>query len=392
MATDRLYDLAFQFKASKLWTFVSEGDLFAVKLSDGEMGYCVLYGMSTENTELTLYVGEEGYKGYCLFRDAGDIGEDIVKIGEIMASQNFLQCTLAYKYMLSGDEVREVQQYAKARQISLRGQKNYPRFSKYQPGRQEWPFDSALDEQRMSEALSAMIYVRELLEKGVNIFAVEPGTMLLLTRQDGQWTISNTPYPEIDFSYPEPLFGNEIIAEKIKRKRKAGIWQCGTIWLPTPYLKDGHEDEAPFLPLTFLCADQNTDEIPQVINTDVEDFIYAVNTLAKNLSEADIVPRKFRCGDDRCFALLKDFCNKTGIRLERANMLKKLDEGRISFLQYAKGLEHMDVGEIAEELLNLSDEELAELPQELVDILLKYGEKGEVPQELLDRVKKGRPE
>lgn len=392
MATDKMYDLAFQYKKAKLWKQVSEDDIFAVKLSDGEIGYCVVYGMWSDSTALDLHIGDKGYKGCCLLREGYTYG-DMVKMGEILASLNCLQFSLENKDDLSDDDVREVQRYAKAHQITLRGRKAFPKFVKYQPGRQVWQFDSELDERRMSEALSAGIYLSELLSgnNDIGLDSDDSKEMLLLTREDDRWIVGYIPHPAIDFSYPEPLFTDELMAAKIKRKRKAGVWECGTIWLPTPYPKDGHKGEAEFLPLALICAEQNTDEIPQTIVTDVDEFTYTVNKLAKNLLDADVVPRLLRCGDDRSFALLKDFCKKTGIHIERADNLRKLNEGRMSFLRYARRLENMDVEEISEMLLHLSDEELAQIPQDTAEIIRKYGKQGRVPQELLDRMDKGRP-
>ena len=40
MATERMYELAFQYKGIKLWQQLYDDELFAVRLSDGAIGYC----------------------------------------------------------------------------------------------------------------------------------------------------------------------------------------------------------------------------------------------------------------------------------------------------------------------------------------------------------------
>ena len=45
MASDRLYELAFAYKKTKLWERISDSQLFAVELLNGEIGYICIMGM-----------------------------------------------------------------------------------------------------------------------------------------------------------------------------------------------------------------------------------------------------------------------------------------------------------------------------------------------------------
>ena len=51
MAEDRLYDLAFAFKNTKLWEKLSDLDLFAVRLPGGEIGYCCVMGQMGDHLD-----------------------------------------------------------------------------------------------------------------------------------------------------------------------------------------------------------------------------------------------------------------------------------------------------------------------------------------------------
>ena len=62
MATEKMYDLAFQYKGTKLWQQFYDDELFAVKLSDGEIGYCCVMGMLGQHNALALYVGEKAIR------------------------------------------------------------------------------------------------------------------------------------------------------------------------------------------------------------------------------------------------------------------------------------------------------------------------------------------
>ena len=52
MATEKMYDLAFQYKAAKLWKLLYDDEVFAVKLPDGETGYCSVMGMIGQHLAL----------------------------------------------------------------------------------------------------------------------------------------------------------------------------------------------------------------------------------------------------------------------------------------------------------------------------------------------------
>ena len=64
MNMDRLYDLAFKFRESKLWNYVYEDELFAVKLSDERTAYCSIMGSSGQHVALALYIGAEGLDSF----------------------------------------------------------------------------------------------------------------------------------------------------------------------------------------------------------------------------------------------------------------------------------------------------------------------------------------
>ena len=49
MNMDRMYELAFKFRDTKLWNYVYEDELFAVKLSDGRFAFCSIMGNSGQH-------------------------------------------------------------------------------------------------------------------------------------------------------------------------------------------------------------------------------------------------------------------------------------------------------------------------------------------------------
>ena len=399
MATEKMYDLAFQYKAAKLWKLLYDDEVFAVKLPDGETGYCSVMGMIGQHLALGLYVGDEGYQSYRILLDVGFADVDSITMGEVLTSQDCLQCSFENKDMLSDAEVDEVRQYARTHQIPLRGRKAFPQFTKYRPGRYPWHYDSALDEQRISEALSAGIGMKELLQhhskEEIGLYPLRSGVrkVPLLSREKGCWTVSGIPLPTAEISYQEPAFTDDLMAARFKRKKRAGIWECGTMRLPTPVQDSGRENEAPYIPLALICVERSAGVIQQPVVTHGDDAAETMNGLAELLQNGGSVPQTILCGDDRGFAILKDLCSKCGIRLERTDDLEVLYETMDSVLE--------DMGEedggvpdfeqlqaLAEMLMLMPDGELAQMPPEMVDMLCGLGKTGAIPDKLLERLNK----
>ena len=399
MATERMYELAFQFKGVKLWQQLYDDEVFAVRLTDGEIGYCSVMGRMGDHFALGLYVGDEGYQSYRLLLDADQESIDDVAMGILLTSQSCLQCSFENKDMLSDEEWEEVRQYAQAHEKPIRGRNAYPQFTKYRPGRFPWHFDSAVDEQRICDALSAAIALKKILrqyskeELGLYSLRESSEKIPMLAYEGNRWVVKYTKLPSSAIAYPEPLFTNEVMTARLRQKKKTEIWECGTMRLLTAIQEEGHEEKAPYYPLALVYVELGTELVQQPIVTDGEDAAEMMNDFAAQLLDRERLPKTIYCGDDRCFALLKDLCEKTGIQRERTDELEALDEVMQSLLEHMAEDEddlstEDELAELVEALTQMSDTELRSAPQEIVNMLYSLAEAGELPDELSKRIKK----
>ena len=62
MTRNDLYAAAFRYKRTKLWKKLSESELFAIRLRNGETGYISIMGEYGELCALGLYIGDEGFR------------------------------------------------------------------------------------------------------------------------------------------------------------------------------------------------------------------------------------------------------------------------------------------------------------------------------------------
>lgn len=111
MHSERLLDLAFRFRDSRLWEKLDTYDIFAVLLPDEETGYCVLHEISPDSAELGLYVGSPGYT--CLRRLAEKPYYMEEDPEELLVSLNCLICKLVAREQMLIEELMELQDYTR---------------------------------------------------------------------------------------------------------------------------------------------------------------------------------------------------------------------------------------------------------------------------------------
>ena len=118
-----------------------------------------------------------------------------------------------------------------------------------------------------------------------------------------------------------------------------------------------------------------------------------LNEFAQQLLDGKTVPQTIRCGDERCFSLLKDLCAKTGIRLEKTDDPEALNDVIVDLLDHLAGeedaeLDPKEVEEMFDVLMQMPDSEFRQMPQELVNMLFSLSEAGALPDALDSRIRK----
>ena len=430
MATDKMYDLAFSYKKTKLWKQIFDSELFAVRLSDGEIGYCCVMGMAGEHLSLALYVGDEGYQSYQEL--ARRTMSDMPTIDDIMDfswmfRQVCLQCSFENKDDLEYAQVEEVRRYAKAHKIQLRGSYAFPKFFKYTRYRMPWTLQTQEEEQRICEALRAAIEVSRLLQTSTKIdiglypYDEDTDSFPLLIPTGNGYELSRTPVPpewHETFPVPEPL--DDIVVTELKKLKKKGVYACEILRLPGmlddedededenelyPIFEDDEvdeeEEEPPYFPAILLCADVKSEEPIQV--NPVPDYDTHPESLRdaflETLFENKQLPRAIQVRNEQTRLLLEDLCMKSNILLSVNENIPVLDKMRMSGLfddeddgddEDGENTEEMFemMSDAFEEMSQMSDKELLLLPKDVVQQILEMSFFGIVPQELALRLRK----
>ena len=388
---DSLYDTAFRFKSLKLWKKLHDNQIFAVQLSNGEIGYCTVMGALGQHLALGLYIGEEGYRTYYKIADiTGDTSES--DYFEHSMSQNCLQCSFENKDNMPDAEISSVQAYVKAHNMHLRGANSFPSMICMKPYQMPWFIKDEKDYVLLEEALKAGIEVAEKLkshnpeELGFSIFSDE--IPLLVPEKDGFiWKSCHVPeiMPEV---FASPVLSDEL-TEQIKALKKVNKLECKIIHIRKP-VQDSPE-EPPYFPAMLLALETRNDRFLK--NQPVKQYAgnesAVLEDFALNLIAAKRVPKSISVVDNRTEALLSKFCEVCDIKLNRVKDFTKLHETEAGINgeesvsgSFGRFMQMVDTVQM------LSEEALTQFPQEFRDMFMDMAKSGLLPPETVEKMKK----
>lgn len=390
---DDVMEAAFQFRSDKLWKKLKDKDIFAVRLSNGETGYCNVMGALGQYTSLALYIGEEGWNslGKALLIKPEDINNS--KSFDFLLSQNCLQTDLSNKSDMPDAAIEPVREYAGKHEINLRGQKSYPGFYKFKSYMTPGFITEQEDFTFMAEALRASHEVAEQLKKSskaeLNLDS-STETIPLLTPDGDKFSWSFIKYPEsVPDTFPQPKLNNDVLTGRIKKLPKQGTWECKCcIFSETAIDTDLNKQVF----LSFAAAadtDNGTDffiendsYFPSSAEKMISDFASAV-------LEHGSYPCTILTEGKRSMAFFGDFCEKLGIELKEANEFSVLHDLLNEYVEKQKNSFNEDMlSRVIETLNAMSESELRELPKMIREALGSMADSGILPPQLEKKLKK----
>lgn len=394
MFSDKLFELAFIYKKTKLWKMLWDNEIFAVSLPDGQIGYCSVMGAIGEHCALGLYVGEKGFNSFRLVL-AGPGSVAGLNYHEFLLSQECLQCAFENKDGLTNEEAEAAREYARKHRIVLRGRNAFPHFVKFRPNYVPWFLREEADQRNLCEALEAAIAVAAQVEKkgkealGLREVDGTTQTVPLLERRGGgfAWGSTRLP-PALPIQYPRPDFINDITAAKVLQLKKSGMWECEVLRFPEPIQED--PECAPCFPVILMLVSSGGDEIlqPQISQKYDEEPEDLLEKFAQLLLEQRFRPSLLSIRSERTRALLEDFCSRAGIRIRMCEEMPAMDEAVDSLMSHLGVNEPTpdSVAEILDMLLSLDDTELSNLPDDVREQFASILEQENLPDELTDEL------
>lgn len=323
---DEMLKASFQYRGDKLWKKLYDSDIFAVKFSDGQTGYCSVMGELGECIALALYIGDDGFRSLNIVMNAYDNSNPFA----VLISQNCLQLELTDKCDIPDDIVESVKKYAKAHNINLKGKNAYPNFLKFQSYYAPWIITEQTDFQYMTEAVCAAHEVSDKLKSNDKIslgFEIDNSKMPLLTFTGNgyDWSITDLPKVKSE-SCPEPEIKNDVLIGRINKLKKHGTWEYRHFIINQPVPNE--ERQLLIFPSLVITAVPEADKSWTIDNSGFypDEAENIVNAFATKLLEYGSCPKAILTCGKRSVSLLSDLCKKCNIKLIETDSLEMIDE------------------------------------------------------------------
>lgn len=396
MFSDRLYELAFEYKKAKLWNVIWSNLFFAVKLSDNRTGYVRVTGTGSEICALELYVGEEGFASLkrMVKAESSMMGPDEYR--EVVYQQDCLQLSLMGKDALFEEEREEVKAFARSHGIRISGKNAYPRFLKYQPYYCPYGVLTEEEQRQLCEALEAVIEISKLLkgktakELGLGEAEYDIEEVLLMERHDGVYSLGKTKLPpDREVEWPAPEAANDISIAKIKKFKKSGIWECGFVLYEEPVQSE--DEEIPLFPIILFAVNTDSDyllPLPPVVHYQ-EKPEELLNMFMEVLLDEKFCPLEIRVQDGRTHAFFQSFCEKLNVRLVEEDFLPCFQSVKSEFYEDFCGDEDDSLENISETLdmlLRLDSRQLEQMPGEIRNMFQFLSEQNGLPDDIKDKI------
>ena len=390
MNRDRLYRLAFEFKATKLWKKIWDTQLFAVKHSDGNIGYCCVWGMMGDPSLMVF--PEDGLEYVRAFENPQEKIRPWSR-HEIEMRREGVCCAFKSKKQMPPKNIDEMQEYCRKNNIKLRGANACPSLEKLEKYRMPWYPDDG-DAVKLEEALEAAIEVARRLEHesdeetGLPDGAPFDREIPLLSKEDGafRWSLIALP-PVRRQELPSPRITDEFMLARIKKKNRAGVWNCAIIMHPQAMteedIRPGEPTEtAPHYPLVFIQQDGERGSIVRA--TMIRDLEQEAGTLCaelmKSMEEAGR-PMKINACDARTRDIISAACEQVGVHVEYEPENALMNDALNGYYHHFGGPTDWDAPDLfyPDDAAGDPMESLAELESMIVDPRIL----GEMPDDIL---------
>lgn len=369
---DNLYQLAFEYRKTKLWEKLWDTDLFALRLKDGRLGYVSIMGKAGEHNAVALYI-EEAFQTFLTLinSDESSLSSPFDQL-ELLLSQECLQLSFEDRRDMEPWEWEELREYKENHGVDVRGKFTNPTFKTFVPRQVPAPITDEKELNDLKETLEVVLYVARLRKKELSVFFKDvPGPhhqIPLLERSKEGYDITTLALPKHkELSYPSAEAVNIFTLERLnKEKRRSADMECNLVMLPNAFMR---EDGALIYPYAFLSVDRQSQYAfePLISEDYPADPEKLINKWIDVLLDKKTRPLKLFVKNERTFKLLEPLAKIGGFKLQMGKT-RALDDFEWDFY------DQMKVGSgVSEDLDSIIDlimygplEALEDIPEEIL--------------------------
>ncbi len=324
-----MLEAAFKFRKAELWNTLTDSDIFAVKFTDGKIGYMCVMGNGGEHFALGLYIGTEGLRTY-YDSISPDSLASMQELMELSLHFDCINCDFMQAKKLDSEVKKKIRAYAEAHGLKIPRQHGWPDFTRHTPLHEPFCITDEEDARRITEALNAALEVAEKLhgtdksEAGFDeVYASRKGgkniPLLTKTEEGYEWTtITLPPYKKRELV--EYVFDNPVQAANVRALPSKGeLWMraaCMPVAVPVK------EDRPGFFPKFLIASVQPKGMFFPVFPDNDSEYndAFLLSSFANQMKEVlRVRPQLIVTDREETYALLKDFCRKCDIELRMSD-------------------------------------------------------------------------
>lgn len=344
--TNEMLEAAFRFRSICLWENLTDSDVFAFRLSDGETGYCSVMGNAGEHYSLGFYRGKKGFSTYLKTLSMGNRQTFDCETFETVTTFDCINCDFVAASYLDDATKKTIRKYANEVGLKICRSNGWPDFTRFQPYKAHYSITCEEDARDITEALRAAIAVGKKLamhefeslgfDKRGAYPTLKGGKPVpyLIPDADGTYEWNTIKLPAfVQDEYATVKFENDILVSMLKALPASGVLQLRVVHIPVHV--ESNVNEVPYLPAILICIDADSDFLhPIFCREDSETrpilmLVELADIFRRNASK----PQKIQVEDARTEALLGDFCRKCDIVITREQNLLALNEAWVSLLE-----------------------------------------------------------
>ena len=326
---EQLYEAASQFKESLCWTWMYDGDIFAVEDPEtGQVAYCSIMGNAGQLVGIAAYLGPEG----------------LLNLTELLLFDNdhdefrYKQKCLMLSYGDRGDLEAQDLKVIKDIGLKFRGRGQWPQFQDFSPGKLPW-FLQGPQCRFLGQIIRQAVAVATRCKNNKDLLTNYPEELKMLVRvldrKKGTW---KDEYREARAmaSYLSLAIRDELLLRKLHkfRGRPGGVLEVETFYCPTPVVEK--KGERPFFPRMCTFVDHHSGMVLGYKNfTDLaEEGHQCLDGLIATITKLGAIPSQILVRKDESFYLFKDVCQQLGIELVQVEKLEFTQEVKAGLFEF----------------------------------------------------------
>lgn len=331
--TDDMLQAAFAFRKQEPWNVLGDYNVFAVKLSCGETGYCSVMGEAGIMHGLGLYVGRKQFSSF--LRSLTIKKEPHYEFLENITLLNYIVCSFDAAKDIEANDKKRIREFSQRTNQTIPRKNGWPNFIKYKPNHAPWRITDKQDAQNLTEAMRATVFLTSytIEHPSENVGFGPEGDYpdyrggktvpMLISTGEEQYEWSTTQLPAFeDEEYPVVQFDNDIMAHRIKKLPKDQPLCCRMLHMHQPALTDQHS--TPIYPHLLLVVGKEDGYAIPIMGKDINiDAKEMLNKLGETICDIGKKPEEIETAGDKTYNLLKHFCERCDIPLHKK---KKMDE------------------------------------------------------------------